>query len=74
VTTPAVRPFPWNFFCDRAVSLRELGSVPGSPAPPKSASLVMTDEILLQFDVIRLIAGSLIALAIALAWILAIKG
>jgi hypothetical protein len=32
----------------------------------------MTDQILLQFEVIRLVAGSLIALAIALAWLLAI--
>jgi hypothetical protein len=32
----------------------------------------MTNEILLQFEVIRLISGSLIALAIALAWLLAI--
>ena len=39
---------------------------------PTSASLVMTDEILLQFEAIRLISGSLIALAIALAWLLAI--
>jgi hypothetical protein len=40
---------------------------------PKSASLAMTDQILLQFEVIRLIAGSLIALAIAVAWLLAIN-
>jgi hypothetical protein len=33
----------------------------------------MTDEILLQFEVMRLIAGSLIALAIALAWLLAVN-
>jgi hypothetical protein len=32
----------------------------------------MTDEILLQFEAIRLIAASLIALAIAVAWLLAI--
>jgi len=34
----------------------------------------MTDEILLQFEAIRLIAGSLIALAIAVLWLLAIGG
>ncbi len=33
----------------------------------------MNDEILLQFEAIRLIAGSLIALAIAVAWLLAIS-
>lgn len=33
----------------------------------------MTDEILLQFEVIQLIAGSLVALAIAVAWLLAIN-
>ncbi len=33
----------------------------------------MTDEILLQFEVMRLLAGSLIALAIAVAWLLAIN-
>jgi hypothetical protein len=32
----------------------------------------MSDQILLQFEVIRMIAGSLIALAIAVAWLLAI--
>ena len=40
---------------------------------PISASLVMTEEILLQFEVIRLITGSLIGLAIAVAWLLAIN-
>ena len=34
----------------------------------------MTDEILLQFEAIRLTAGSLIALAIAVLWLLAIGG
>jgi hypothetical protein len=32
----------------------------------------MSDQILLQFEVVRMIAGSLIALAIAVAWLLAI--
>ena len=32
----------------------------------------MTDEILLQFEAIRMIAASLIALAIAVAWLLAV--
>ncbi len=33
----------------------------------------MTEEILLQFEVIRMITGSLIGLAIAVAWLLAIN-
>ena len=33
----------------------------------------MTDEILLQFEAIRLIAASLVALAIAVAWVLAVS-
>jgi hypothetical protein len=32
----------------------------------------MSDQIVLQFEVIRMIVGSLIAVAIALAWLLAI--
>jgi hypothetical protein len=32
----------------------------------------MYDQILLQFEVVRMIAASLIALAIAVAWLLAI--
>jgi hypothetical protein len=32
----------------------------------------MSDQILLQFEVVRMIAASLIALAIAVAWLLAI--
>jgi hypothetical protein len=33
----------------------------------------MTEQILLQFEVIRLVAGSLIGLAIAVAWFVAIS-
>jgi hypothetical protein len=71
--TPAVQPLAWNFFAvARLFARTRVRSA--SPAPDISASLVMTDEILLQFEAIRLIAGSLIALAIAVAWVLAISG
>jgi hypothetical protein len=32
----------------------------------------MSDQILLQFEAIRMIAASLVAVAIAIAWVLAI--
>jgi hypothetical protein len=32
----------------------------------------MSDQILLQFEVIRMIAAALVAVAIAIAWVLAV--
>jgi len=37
-----------------------------------NARPVMSDQILLQFEAIRMIAASLIALALAIAWVVAI--
>jgi hypothetical protein len=43
-----------------------------SPVSPNKREPGHDDEILLQFEAIRLIAASLIALAITVAWLLAI--
>jgi hypothetical protein len=42
---------------------------PESRRDPRSA---MSDQILLQFEAIRMIAASLVAVAIAIAWVLAV--
>jgi hypothetical protein len=61
---------PGCLFSDRWLTKNESGSRVAGALP--SARLVMYDQVLLQFEVIRMIAASLIALAIAVAWLLVI--
>jgi hypothetical protein len=52
--------------------VRGLTSPVASPESRHDPRSVMSDQILLQFEVIRMIAAALVAVAIAIAWVLAV--
>jgi hypothetical protein len=75
---PALKAFrrflPRNFPRASAV-LGKFEGVRVRPASPESGHdprFAMSDQILLQFEAIRMIAASLVAVAIAIAWVLAV--